>query len=193
MSTDTHARLVNVTETRRLLEEPSSLVLDVRSPGEFETSHIHGAVNIPIDRVDSHLREIVSAAGGTMVLVCQSGGRAEQAAGKLGPAGLDHLVLLEGGMNAWEAAGAPVEHGDTQRWSLERQVRLVAGSIVAGSVLASTAFPKAKWVAAGIGSGLTFAAVSNTCMMGNLLSRLPYNQGPGCDIDLALERLASAG
>jgi rhodanese-related sulfurtransferase len=191
MSTDTHARPVNVHEARRLLDEPSTLALDVRSPGEFETSRIHGAVNIPVDRLDSHLRDIVSAAGGTMVLVCQSGGRAEQAAGKLGPAGLEHLVVLEGGMNAWEAAGAPVERSETQRWSLERQVRLVAGSLVLGSVALSAAVPKAKWLAGGIGGGLTFAAVSNTCMMGNLLSKLPYNQGPGCDIDAALERLAA--
>ena len=92
-------------------------------------------------------------------------------------------------MNAWEAAGAPVERGEVQRWALERQVRLVAGSIVFLSVLLSLLVPGTPWIAAAVGFGLVFAAVSNTCMMGMLLSKLPYNRGPGCDIDGALARL----
>ena len=75
---------------------------------------------------------------------------------------------------------------------MERQVRLVAGSIALSSVLASTVLPRAKWGAAFIGGGLTFSAVSNTCMMANLLGRLPYNQGPGCDVDAALARLGTS-
>jgi len=126
-----------------------------------------------------------------MVLVCQSGGRAEQAADKLSREGKDDLVLLEGGMNAWQQAGAPVRRGEVQRWALERQVRLVAGSLVLATVAASAWVPRTKWVGAGVGGGLVFAAVSNTCMMGNLLSKLPYNRGPACDIDQALTRLGA--
>jgi rhodanese-related sulfurtransferase len=191
VSIDSTAPSVGVGETRQLIAQPSTLVLDVRSPGEFETSHIAGAVNIPVDRLDPHLREIVAAGGGTMVLVCQSGGRATQAADKLARTGKSDLVVLEGGMNAWEAAGAPVERGEVQRWALERQVRLVAGSIVFLSVLLSLLVPGTQWIAAAVGFGLVFAAVSNTCMMGMLLSKLPYNRGPGCDIDGALARLES--
>ncbi|MCW2682980.1 MAG: Rhodanese-like protein, partial [Blastococcus sp.] len=64
-----------------------------------------------------------------------------------------------------------------RRWALERQVRLVAGSIVAGSVLASIRFPKARFLAGGIGTGLTVAAVTDSCAMGAALSALPYNRG----------------
>jgi rhodanese-related sulfurtransferase len=182
---------VSVSEAQRLVQQPSTLVLDVRSPGEFETSHIDGAVNIPVDRLDPHLREIVAAGGGTTVLVCQSGGRAEQAAGKLTREGKQDLVLLAGGMNAWEAAGAPVNRGEVQRWALERQVRLVAGSIVFLAVVLSIWVPALKWVAGAVGFGLVFAAVSNTCMMGMLLGKLPYNRGAACDIDQALTRLGA--
>lgn len=191
MSTKSVVPTIGVAETQRLVQEPSTLVLDVRSPGEFETSHIDGAVNIPVDRLDPHLREIVAAGGGTMVLVCQSGGRAEQAAGKLTSEGHLDLVLLEGGMNAWQAAGAPVRRGEVERWALERQVRLVAGSIVLLAVVASIWVPGLKWVGAAVGFGLVFAALSNTCMMGMLLSKLPYNRGAGCDIDQALSRLGA--
>lgn len=191
MQTDSNIQAVGVDEARILLRETNTLVLDVRSPGEFETAHIDGAVNIPVDRLDPHLREIVSNAGGTMVLVCQSGGRAEQAATKLSREGKQDLVLLEGGMNAWLQSGAPVRRGEVQRWGLERQVRLVAGSMVLVAVVASVLVPWLKWVGAGVGGGLVFAAITNTCMMGNLLSKLPYNRGPVCDIDQALARLGA--
>ena len=191
MTTQPNVQTVDVAEAQTLIHESNTLVLDVRSPGEFETAHIDGAVNIPVDRLDPHLREIVHNAGGTMVLVCQSGGRAEQAATTLSREGKQDLVLLQGGMNAWQQAGAPVQRGDVQRWALERQVRLVAGAIVVSTVAASALVPRLKWVGAGVGGGLVFAAVSNTCMMGNLLSKLPYNRGPACDIDQALARLGA--
>jgi len=191
MTTNTNVQTMGVAEAQALIHESNTLVLDVRSPGEFETAHIDGAVNIPVDRLDPHLREIVSNAGGTMVLVCQSGGRAEQAATKLSRQGKQDLVLLDGGMNAWQQSGAPVRRGEVQRWALERQVRLVAGSIVLSSVAASALVPRLKWIGAGIGGGLVFAAVSNTCMMGMLLGKLPYNSGPECDIDQALTRLGA--
>jgi rhodanese-related sulfurtransferase len=189
--TETTVQSVGVAEAQSLVAEPTTLVLDVRSPGEFETSHIDGAVNIPVDRLDPHLREIVARSGGTMLLVCQSGGRAEQAATKLSREGRSDLVLLDGGMNAWQQAGAPVRRGDVQRWALERQVRLVAGGIVFASVLASLWVPGLQWVAGAIGLGLFVAAVTNTCLMGMMLSKLPYNRGPACDIDEALTRLGT--
>jgi hypothetical protein len=79
-----------------------------------------------------------------------------------------------------------------QRWDLERQVRLVAGSIVALSVLASIFVPGFKWVALFIGSGLVFAAVSNTCMMGMLLAKLPYNRGATCDAQTIVGQLVDS-
>jgi rhodanese-related sulfurtransferase len=190
MSTDFAIHSVSVPEAQALVARPTTLVLDVRSPGEFETAHIDGAINLPVDQLDPHLREIVAAGGGTLLVVCQSGGRAEQAATKLTREGKEDLVLLEGGMNAWHTAGAPVRRGEVQRWALERQVRLVAGSIVFLSVLASIWLPGAQWVAAAVGFGLAFAALSNTCLMGMLLGKLPYNRTE-CDIDDALARLGA--
>ncbi|MDA0632067.1 rhodanese-like domain-containing protein [Nonomuraea sp. MCN248] len=168
---------------------PDVLVVDVRTPAEFESAHIDGAVNLPLDQVDAHLRRIVADAGGRMLLICQSGARAERARTALDAAGVSDLAVLDGGMNAWIASGAPVTRG-RPRWTLERQVRLVAGSVVLASVLLSLWIPAAVFVAAFIGAGLTFAALTDTCAMGMLLAKLPYNRAGGADVEAAIARMA---
>lgn len=162
-------------------------LLDVRTASEFETSHIPGAYHVPLDTLGEHCADICNV-DAEVVLVCQSGGRARQAAEKLAAAGMANMRVLDGGMNAWSTVGGDVVQGD-EKWSLERQVRLVAGSIVLSSILASTKVPAAKWAAGFVGGGLTFAALSNTCAMGNVLSRLPYNRGAGTDVSATVEAL----
>ncbi|VEG56780.1 Rhodanese-related sulfurtransferase [Mycolicibacterium aurum] len=166
-------------------------VLDVRTPGEFETAHIAGAYNVPLDLLREHRDEIIAHLDDEVVLVCRSGQRAAQAEESLRNAGLAHVHILDGGIVAWEAAGFAVNRG-TQRWDLERQVRLVAGSVVLTSILGSIAAPKLKWVAGAIGGGLTFAALSNTCAMGMLLSKLPYNRGATCDAATVVAQLVGS-
>jgi hypothetical protein len=122
------------------------------------------------------------------VLVCQSGNRAAKAEEALRRAGMSNVRLLEGGMNAWAAA-----HGDVRvtkaRWGLERQVRLVAGSIVLTAIVVSLVVPWTKYIAGFVGAGLTFAALTNTCAMGMPLSKLPYNRGASCDIGAVIDRM----
>ena len=166
-------------------------LIDVRTPGEFETVHIAGAYNVPLDLLREHRDEIGEHLERDVVLVCRSGQRAAQAEDTLRAAGLVNVHVLDGGMTAWESAGLPVNRG-TERWDLERQVRLVAGSIVVSSVLGSIVAPKLKWLAAGMGSGLAYAALSNTCAMGMLLARLPYNRGPSCDLDTIVAQLVDS-
>ncbi|MFG1845281.1 rhodanese-like domain-containing protein [Micromonospora carbonacea] len=163
-------------------------LLDVRTPAEFETAHIPGAYNVPLDLLREHREELRNHLDEDVVLICRSGARATQAGQTLAGVGLPHLKVLDGGMLAWQAAHAPVRQG-VPRWDLERQVRLVAGSIVLVAVLGSVLVPGLKWVAAAIGAGLTFAALTNTCAMGMLLGRLPYNRGASCDLDTIVGQL----
>jgi len=163
-------------------------VLDVRTPGEFETAHIAGSYNVPLDLLREHREEITQHLDEDVVLVCRSGQRAAQAEETLRDVGLPNVHILDGGISAWEANGFAVNRG-AQRWDLERQVRLVAGSVVLSSILASIAVPKLKWVAAGIGGGLTFASLTNTCAMGVALSKLPYNRGATCDAQSIVSQL----
>jgi 3-mercaptopyruvate sulfurtransferase SseA len=150
--------------------------------------HILGAYNVPLDLLREHRDAIVKHLDEEVVLVCRSGQRAAQAKVTLRNAGLTNVHILQGGMTAWEATGFPVNRG-TQRWDLERQVRMVAGSIVLSSMLGSIAVPKLKWLAAGIGGGLAAAALTNTCAMGMRLSRLPYNRGATCDVRTVVAQL----
>ncbi len=172
---------VNSHDLNRLLQSDSGpRLIDVRTPAEFETSHIPGSYNVPLDLLREHRGEIAGHLDENVVLVCRSGQRATAAGEALRDAGLPNVAILDGGITAWESQGYDVRRG-VQRWDLERQVRLVAGSIVLTSILGSIVSPKLKWVAGAIGAGLTGAALTNTCAMGMMLSRLPYNRGQACD------------
>ena len=172
------------------LPEGSFRLLDVRTSSEYETCHIPGAVNVPLDQLGRY-RDLLMVAEDPVVVVCQQGGRAKQAQDELtGAGGCDFHVLI-GGMVAWQQADGAVVKGE-QRWGLERQVRLVAGLIVLLSILGSLVVPGLKFVAGLVGAGLTFAAVSNTCMMGNVLARLPYNRGSRRDVERAAASFSPA-
>ncbi len=166
-------------------------ILDVRTPAEFESAHILGSYNVPLGVLEEHRDELADALDDEVVLVCRSGQRAEQAGTALAGAGLPNVKVLSGGISAWEGVGADLVRGQ-ERWELERQVRLVAGGIVLASVLGSALVPQLKWVAAAIGGGLTFAAVSNSCAMGALLSRLPYNRRGADDPRAVVEQLIAS-
>ncbi|GAB3069336.1 rhodanese-like domain-containing protein [Pedococcus soli] len=163
-------------------------LLDVRSPAEFTTAHIRGSYNVPLDLLREHATELRTHLREDVVLVCRSGARATQAETVLATTGLENLHVLTGGITAWEASGGPLTRG-AQTWELERQVRLVAGSIVLAGVLASVVAPWAKWISAGIGAGLAGAALTNSCAMGMLLSKLPHNRRNTPDLAAVLRDL----
>ncbi|HSJ19357.1 MAG TPA: rhodanese-like domain-containing protein [Nocardioidaceae bacterium] len=192
-SSPTAARLLDVqTLKERMTGDDAPRVLDVRTPAEFETAHIPGSYNVPLNNLREHRAELRRHLDDDVVLVCQSGGRAAQAEKALAEVGLPGLRVLEGGMAAWQSADAPVNRGK-QTWELERQVRLVAGGLVLTSILGSTVVPELKWVAGAIGGGLTFAALSNTCAMGMLLAKMPWNRTASCDVDEVIKALAEVG
>ncbi len=182
-------RKVDASELHRQLQDKSVRVLDVRTPAEFEASHIADSYNVPLGLLRKHRTDLASCLDDDVVLMCLSGARSEQAAEALKEAGLSDPRVLDGGLKDWVAEGNDVVEG-RQVWDLERQVRFVAGSIVGASVVASTAYPPLKWLAAGIGGGLVFAAVSNTCAMGSALMKMPWNRGnEPISIDAVIDQL----
>jgi len=169
-------RTVSATELRRW---PQPLVVDVRSAAEFEAQHIRGSYHVPLETLAEHAAELaghLDDPASPLVLVCRSGVRAEQGRRHLASAGLDTARVLDGGVPAYAAAGGDVVHGRTV-WAMERQVRLVAGSLVLTGILGGRfVSPKLRLLAGGIGTGLTFSALSDTCAMAALLARLPFNR-----------------
>lgn len=190
--TDATARLDVPTLRDRLDTSTAPRLLDVRTPGEFVTKHIAGSYNVPLDTLREHRDELRTHLD-EVVLICQSGNRAAQAEQALAQAGLTNVHVLDGGIAAWEAAGGPLNRSAQRRWELERQVRLVAGVLVLAGVLGGLVVPGLQWLAALVGGGLAVAAITNTCAMGMLLARLPYNRGPRCDLPKIVEQLILDG
>ncbi len=179
---------IHTNELKSLMElDPTVQLLDVRSAAEFESVHIPGAFNIPLDVLGDVSAE-VAAADGLVVLVCQSGNRACKAEVELVSAGKNNVAVLDGGMAAWETAGGKISRG-TQRWAMDRQVRGVAGLMILVAVLTAIAVPAVVWIAAFVGAGLAYSAVTNSCGMAAVLSKLPYNQASGTSVDVAVAEL----
>ena len=177
---------------RLLPEHPASRLLDVRTPGEFQAEHIAGAYNVPLDTLAEHGAEIRAGVAAPVILVCRSGQRARKAEEALKATGMSNLHVLDGGMAAWAASGYPVRRG-APRMSLERQVRIAAGGLAAtGAFLALFINPLFAALSAFVGSGLVFAGLTDTCAMGMLLAKLPYNRPQGCDVP-AMVRALTAG
>lgn len=174
------------------MSDPDAVtVLDVRSPAEFETRHIAGSYNLPLDLVDEHAAQLAARLDRKVVLVCQSGARADQARQRLIGTGMDNLHILKTGVPGYADAGGQVVQG-RPRWALERQVRLVAGGLVLAGVVTSRWAPKAALLAGSIGAGLTASALTDTCTIGRLLSALPYNRGTKADARQLLDLLPTA-
>lgn len=174
-----------------LASRPEIRLLDVRTPGEYESLHIRGAYNVPLDLLGEHGAEISANVSDPVVLVCQSGQRARKAEEALRTSGMPNVHVLDGGVTGWVAAGNPVIRG-TERLSLERQVRIAAGALAAtGGLLGAFVNPLFALVPAFVGSGLVFAGVTNYCGMAMVLSRLPYNRPATCDVAEMVRALTS--
>lgn len=153
------------------------ILVDVRTPGEFARMHAAGARSMPLDKlntatIDSECR----SSDGFIYVICHSGTRALMARQKLIAAGVEDVFVVGGGIKEWEAAGLPVNTSRSGVISLERQVRIAAGSLVLlGCALAWFVKPQFIALSAFVGAGLIFAGVTDICGMGILLGKLPWN------------------
>ena len=181
--------VVDVATLKELLDQGVDLrLLDVRTPAESESAHITGSYNVPLDTLAEHSAELHRRLDVPVVVICRTGNRAKQAEARLAAAGMSNLHVLDGGIAAWESAGHDLVRG-RNTWSLERQVRLVAGAIVLAGIVGSLRWPKLRFVSGGVGAGLTVAALTDTCAMGMALSKLPHNRSASCDIDQVVAAL----
>jgi rhodanese-related sulfurtransferase len=150
-------------------------LIDVRTPVEYREVHVDFARNVPLDRLNA--AELPAGRDGTpLYVICRSGSRGQQACEKLTTAGYTNVINVAGGTQAWEQAGLPVVRGK-KAMSLERQVRIAAGTLVlVGSALGAFVSPYFIGLSAFVGAGLIFAGITDTCGMGMILARMPWNQ-----------------
>jgi len=174
-------KTIRPNELNTLREKNASLfLLDVRTPVEHAQLHVPGVHLMPLDRLDAAALEGMPAISREtpLYILCQSGGRARQAAAKLEEKGFKECHVVEGGTSAWAAAGLPVNRGSSRMISLERQVRIAAGFLVLSGVLLSRFVnPEFIWLSGFVGAGLIFAGATDWCGMGMLIARMPWNQG----------------
>ncbi len=170
---------ITVPELAQRNAQKSIDLIDVRTPMEFQEVHAAAARNIPLDQLDP--QEVMQGRNGTadqtLYVICKGGTRGGKAQRKLADAGFDNVVNVEGGTDAWVAAGLPVVRGK-KIMSLERQVRIAAGFIVlAGAISAmATGNVYLAGIPAFVGAGLMFAGITDSCAMGMLIAKMPWNQ-----------------
>ena len=166
----------------RLASGSPPLLVDVREYPEFAGGHVSGAQLLPLAELERRAGELPRDR--EIVTVCRSGRRSADAAGKLERLGFPHVGQLSGGVMAWEAAGLPLERESRAPWALERQVRLVAGLLVLSGLGLSLVWPAAIALSWFVALGLIFAAVTDSCAMGMLIAKLPWNRrsAPACAI-----------
>ena len=160
-----------------LTAQPSTPVIDVRTPVEFAEVHVPQARNVPLNELKPGSLQLQKDQ--PVYLLCRNGGRATKAADKFARAGFEQPFVVEGGTLGWIAANLPVTRGLTRVISLERQVRIVAGSLVLiGVVLGWLVHRDFFGLSAFVGAGLVFAGITDFCGMGLLLAKLPWNTRP---------------
>jgi rhodanese-related sulfurtransferase len=163
------ARTLSTTELSARLQEGPVFLLDVREYPEYAEGHVEGARCVPLG--DLRRDPSLAGEGGEVLLICRSGRRARDAANCLRDTGRFQPVVVDGGLDAWRQAGYPIckEKGPI---SLERQVRIAAGSLILTGLLA----PGLGFLPYVVGAGLIVAGVTNSCALGMLLARLPWNR-----------------
>ena len=172
MNTSSHQH--SPRELQSALAAPAPpLLLDVREYPEFAAGHLKGARLIPLGEIEQRAGELPKDQ--LIVAMCRTGRRSAEAAATLARLGFTNVTQLTGGVTAWEQAGLPLEKEAHAPWALERQVRLVAGLLILLGFGLSHIWPVAIVLAWFVPLGLIFAALTDSCMMGMLLAKLPWN------------------
>ncbi len=157
-----------------LRSNPSARLVDVRTKAEFEQIHATAARHIPMDELRP---ELLNNSAEPLLLICKSGARASNCAQRVANALSAPTYIVDGGTDAWAAAGLPVERGQRRVISLERQVRIAVGSLVlVFSLLALTVDVRFAAAPAFFGAGLLFAGLTDWCGLGLVLARMPWNR-----------------
>ncbi|QYJ07142.1 rhodanese family protein [Qipengyuania flava] len=146
-------------------------LIDIRSADEFARSHAKAAENRPLDTLGPVTEP------GPVVFLCRSGMRTTVNSPRLAALREGEAYCLEGGLDAWRAAGYPVVEDSSAPLEIMRQVQIAAGLLIlAGVFLGFLVAPAWFALSAFVGAGLTFAGVTGWCGMASLLSLMPWNR-----------------
>lgn len=162
-------------EVRERLDTGRAVLVDIREPDEFARSHIKGAHSQPLSQWEkAHLTIDPDT---DVIFTCRSGMRTAGACDRLAARITGDAFVLDGGLNAWEKAGLPVETDKNAPLEIMRQVQIAAGSLVLiGVLLGFLVAPAWFGLSAFVGAGLSFAGMTGFCGMARLLMLMPWNR-----------------
>lgn len=160
---------------KEVLEEGKGTLVDVREYGEFAGGRVSDARLMPLGDLETRHKELDHDK--PIYVMCRTGRRSAEAQKKLKALGFTNVINVVGGLEAWKSEDLPVERDEKAPWAIERQVRFVAGLIVlTGVVLAALVHPYLIGISAFVAAGLVFSAVTDSCAMGMLLLKMPWNR-----------------
>jgi rhodanese-related sulfurtransferase len=176
-------KTISVRAAAKLAESAKFEMIDVRTPGEYETVHAQGARLHPLDALDPSavMASRMAPADSPLYIICKSGGRSAKACARFNAAGFENVVSIEGGTDAWAAASLPVQRGGRKVLPMDRQMQITAGLICLTGVVLG--FALSAWffaMPAMVGAGLMMAGLTGFCPMMILLGRMPWNRGHSC-------------
>jgi len=164
-------------EAKRRLEAGTAILIDIREPAEHARENIAAARLVPLSSFETHDLAAEVKPGLAIIFHCQSGNRTCMNFERLAAAGLPDVCVLEGGLSAWKEAGLPTRLDRKQPIELQRQVMIVAGSlVVTGLLLGAFVSPWFAAISAFMGCGLVFAGISGWCGLAKFLMLMPWNK-----------------
>lgn len=173
MNTITH---ISAGDFRQCQKDPRYCVVDVRDHNEFAAGS-EASLCLPVSAINAETASAFAKQHNlgpdqTVVLLCARGMRAAQAAERLRALIPNPIAIVEGGRAALAAAT-----GEKQPVSIERQVRIAAGSLVLLGIIASVlVHPAAILLSAFVATGLIFAGITDWCGLGLLMMKMPWNR-----------------
>jgi rhodanese-related sulfurtransferase len=160
---------------QEVLENGEIHLIDVREQVEFAGGRVSGASLLPLAELEARHAELDHSK--PIYVMCRTGRRSAEAQRKLNALGFTNVVNVAGGFEAWKKEKLPFERDEHAPWSIERQVRFTAGTLVLIGVLLSIfVHPYFIGLSGLIGFGLAFTAMIDWCGMGILISKMPWNR-----------------
>ncbi|MES1197197.1 MAG: rhodanese family protein [Pseudomonadota bacterium] len=165
-------RIITADEAHRLMQQ-GALLFDIRESDEHRRESIAGAQNAPLSALD----QTWSARSKPVIFHCQSGMRTQANTAQLQRCADGEAYIMAGGIEAWRAAGLPVQRDERAPLPMQRQVMIAAGGLILLIALAAALLDvRVLWLAPLIGAGLFQAGITGWCGMAKLLGLAPWNR-----------------
>ena len=167
--------LLHPADVAERLNTGRAVLIDIREPDEFARRRAKGALSRPLSAFAGAALAIEPAK--EVIFTCRSGMRTQANGGRLADAVDAQAFILDGGLDAWAAAGLPVDEDRAAPLELMRQVQIAAGLLVLlGVGLGLAVHPGFFAISAFVGTGLAVAGATGFCGMARLLRLAPWNR-----------------